>query len=209
MRKAALDFFNKGIFDTSINSIFIVLIPKLQNSACVGDYRPISLCNVLYNLVAKVLANRLEHALPAIITPNQSAFVLGRLIIDNILVAYEALHTMTTRMKGKKGYMAVKLDMSKAHDRVEWVFLEKMMRKLGFSEGWISLIMKCVSTVSYSVLINDQPMRQIFPSRGLRQGDPFFPYLFLLCAEGLSALIRKAEREGRLSGIPIAHGVLG
>jgi len=96
--------------------------------------------------------------------------------------------------------------MSKAYDRVKWVFLEKMMRKMGFAEQWIQLIMNCVSTVSYSVLINGQPMKQFSPSRGLRQGDPLSPYLFLLCAEGLSALIRTAEREGRISGVPIAVG---
>jgi len=121
-------------------------------------------------------------------------------------VAYEALHTMNTRMRGKKGYMAVKLDMSKAYDRLEWVFLEKMMRKMGFTEQWIQLIMNCVSIVSYSVLINGQHMEQFSPSRGLQQGDPLSPYLFLLCAEGLSALIRTAEREGRISGVPIAVG---
>jgi hypothetical protein len=79
--------------------------------------------------------------------------------------------------------------MCKAYDRVEWVFLEKMMRKMGFAKQWIKLIMNCVSTVSYSVLINGQPMGQFLPSRGLWQGDPLSPYLFLLCAEGLSALI--------------------
>jgi hypothetical protein len=101
--------------------------------------------------------------------------------------------------------MAVKLDMSKAYNRVEWVFLEKMMRKLVFSKLWISLTMKCVSTMSYSVLINGHPMGKIFPSRGLKQGDPLFPYLFMLCAERLRALIMTAEREGRLSGILIAY----
>lgn len=96
--------------------------------------------------------------------------------------------------------------MSKAYDRVELLFLEKMMRKMGFSDQWIRLIMKCVSSVYYSVLINDRPMGQVLPIRGLQQGDPFSPYLFLICAEGLSALIRTAEMEGRLSGVPIAVG---
>jgi len=106
----------------------------------------------------------------------------------------------------RKELMAKKLDMSKAYDRVEWVYLEAMMRKMGFHEKWISLIMMCVSTVSYSVLINVEPKGKIIPSRGLRQGDPISPYLFLLCAEGLSAMLKKEEREGYIKGIAASRG---
>jgi hypothetical protein len=137
VRKVVLDFLNLGVFDQSINSTYIALIPKLTTASCVSEFRPISLCNVLYKLISKVLANRLKQVLPSIISQFQSAFVSGRLITDNVLAAYEALHSMNTRMRGKKGYMAVKLDMSKAYDRVEWSFLEAMMRRLGFTECWI------------------------------------------------------------------------
>jgi hypothetical protein len=117
--KAVLDFVNFGNFDHSINTTHIVLIPKKKNPSRVTDYRPISLCNVLYKLMAKVLANRMKHVLNLIISPHQSAFLPGRLIMDNVTVAFEALHTMGTRLKGRKRYMALKLDMSKAYDRVE------------------------------------------------------------------------------------------
>lgn len=111
-------------------------------------------------------------------------------------------------MRGKKGNLAVKLDMSKTYDKVEWYFLEQMLRKLGFSERWIELIMRCVSTVTYSVLVNGQLVGQIIPLRRIRQGDPLSPYLFLLCVEGLSSLLRQAEYDGRISGVPTAAGGL-
>lgn len=102
--------------------------------------------------------------------------------------------------------MALKLDISQPYDRVEWDYLVAIMRKLGFAERWITLIMSCVRIVSYSVLINGSPQGHIIPTRGLRQGDPLSPYLFLLCAEGLSSLLSSAEREGHITGMAIVRG---
>jgi hypothetical protein len=129
--KAILYSLNNGVLDNDLNSTYIALIPKIKNPTCVTEFRPISLCNVLYKIISKVLANRLRVILPHIISPFHSAFIPGRLISDNILVAYETLHTMQSRMKGKKGYMAVKIDMSKAYNRIEWCFLEAIMGKWG------------------------------------------------------------------------------
>ena len=104
--------------------------------------------------------------------------------------------------------MALKLNMSKAYDRVEWGCLDKIMEKLGFNSRWRSLMSQCISTVTYSIRINGKQCGQIAPTRGLRQGDPLSPYLFLLCAEGLSAMIKKAMEIGKMEGISICRGVL-
>ena len=200
-----LSSLNSGRMPCCLNETYICHIPKVKSPPKMTDFRPISLCNVVYKLISKVLANRLKRVLDVVIDESQSAFVPGRLIIDNVIVAFETMHCIDQRKKGKEALMAVKLDMSKAYNRVEWVYLEAMMRKMGFHERWISLIMMCVTTVSYSVLINGEPKGKIIPSRGLRQGDPISPYLFLLCAEGLSAMIKKEEREGNLNGIAICR----
>ena len=116
---AVLEFLNSSYMPPALNHTFIVLIPKIKNPVKVSDFRPISLCNVIYKIIAKVIANRLKQILPQIISPTQSAFVPGRLITDNVLVAYEVLHTMQGRKKGKNGALALKLDANKAYDRVE------------------------------------------------------------------------------------------
>ena len=123
---------------------------------------------MIYKIISKVLANRLKQVLPNIISPTQNAFVPGRLITDNVLLAYETLHTIHCRKKGKKGYMALKLDVSKAYGRVEWPFLEGVMQRLGFPETWIERVMSCVTMTSFSVLVNGRPFGNVLPSRGIR-----------------------------------------
>ena len=182
--KAVLEFLNFGDFDPSLNSTHIALIPKIKNPSRITDYQPISLCNVLYKLMSKVLANRMKKMLNSIIFPNQSAFLPGRLITDNIIVAFEALHSMNNCFKGRKGYMALKLDMSKAYDRVEWDFLELLMRKIGFAERWVELLITCVRIVSCSILINGRPHGHIRPTRGIRQGNPFITLPFHFMCRG-------------------------
>lgn len=141
--------------------------------------------------------------LPEVISDNQSAFVPGRLITDNVLIAYEISQYLMNKKNGKNGVAAIKADMSKAYDRVEWCFLEAMLCKLGFSRAWTDLVMKCVRTVRYQIKVNGELTSQFSPSRGLRQGDPISPYLFVICAEGLSALLLDAKEKGTMHGVKI------
>lgn len=174
------NFLRGGLMPDSWNDTVVVLIPKVQLPKKLKDLRPISLCNVVYKIASKVLANCLKIILPEIISQNHSAFVPGRLIADNVLIAYEMNHSMQNKRSGGDGYVVLKLDMSKAYDRVEWSFMEKIMRKMGFHERWISLIMQCISTVTYRIKVNGSLTEQIIPSRGATTGGPTFPTPFLV-----------------------------
>ncbi|KAA3472829.1 reverse transcriptase [Gossypium australe] len=196
-----LGVLNEGREAEAANMTNIVLIPKVNKPTSLVSFRLISLCNVVYKIIAKTIANRMQDVMAICIDQVQSAFVPGRLISDNIVLAYELLHTFRQKRTGKKGYMAVKLDMSKAYDRVEWGFLQGVMVKMGFPSTWIELIMRCVTSVSYAVTINGKQGRIFKPTRGLRQGDPLSPFLFLICSEGLSALMRNAKKKGSIRGV--------
>ena len=129
MTLAILSWLNSGILPEPINHTLITLIPKIVNPEHMSEFHPISLCNILYKIYFKVLANRLKKFLPSLISEHQSAFAKDRLISNNILVAFETLHHMKNHDSRKHGFMAIKLDMSKAYDRVEWVYLERLMEK--------------------------------------------------------------------------------
>ncbi|XP_056863930.1 uncharacterized protein LOC130511109 [Raphanus sativus] len=150
-------FFNTGILDQQHNHTNLCLIPKVYPPAGMTDFCHIALCNVSYKIISKILVNRLKHHLPDIVSEYQNAFVPGRLISDNIVVAHEIFHSLKVRKRQSNSYMAVKTDITKAYDRLEWRFLKETMQCMGFGERWIQWVMACISTVSYSVLINGVP----------------------------------------------------
>ena len=199
-------FFETGEIDQRINKTQLCLIPKITEPKHMSDFRPISLCTVNYKIISKVLIKRLKQCLGLVISDSQAAFVPGRSISDNVLVAHELLHSLKSRRNCQSAYMAIKTDISKAYDRVEWNFLEKVMLQLGFNARWVQWIMECVKSVSFEVLINGSPYGSIHPTRGLRQGDPLSPYLSLFCVEGLSHMLRKAERDRFIHGMRLADG---
>lgn len=192
----------------SVYTTFITLISKIKNVEKVKDFRSISFCNVVYKIVAKVLENRLKSIVPDIIFPSQSAFVPNRLIFDNTLIAYEVLHFMTSRFNAKARYMALKLDMSNAFDRIEWQFLEAILYKMGFHANWIMLLMNCISSVSYSILVNGILQPWFKPTRGIRHGDPLSPYFCIIYAEALTCLLWEANSIGCIISVLIASGNL-
>ncbi|KAM1777719.1 hypothetical protein ACFX11_044342 [Malus domestica] len=197
-------FWHSGKLLWKLNHTNIVLIPKVKCPKNMTQYRPIALCNVIYKILAKVLTNRLKVVMPKVISENQSAFVAGKQIQDNILVVHEILHSLIHPKKDDQAGMAIKLDMAKAYDRVEWKFLLSMMAKLGFAPLFCSWIKECISSTSVSIIINGTPTGFIVPERGLRQGDPLSPYLFLLCTKGLSMLIRSGLETSAINGYRVS-----
>lgn len=171
-----------------------------------GDICPIALCNVSYKIISRVLANKLQGVLQMLISKNQSAFILGRLISDNIMIAYELMHFLKRKSSGKSGWMAIKLDMNKVFDRIEWSFLETILRNMGFDSHWVQLVMACVLYASFSIIVwSCHSLGPFLHGCGIRQGDPLSPFLFILCAEGFSALLSKYVAQGRLKGIQVAR----
>ena len=201
-------FFHSGSLLKVLNQTFITLIQKIPNLEEVSHFRPISLCNVFYKIISKVLVNRLKPIMDSIITPYQNAFIKGRNIIDNILLAHEIIDVIRKKRGKKDSFGVLKIDMSKAYDKVNWNFLKAFLTVMNFDPKWIKWIVECVSSVEYTLLINGSVTRSFKPSKGLRQGDTLSPYLFLTCANILSISLTQAEDLKKIRGIKVGRNGL-
>ncbi|GJR24032.1 putative RNA-directed DNA polymerase [Tanacetum coccineum] len=189
-----------GNIANGCNPSFVVLIPKKNDPIGFSDYRPISLIGCVYKVIAKLLASRLAKVIDSIIGPNQSAFIKGRQILDGCLIANEII-----RMASLEDHklLLFKVDFEKAFDSVNWGFLLDVMRQMGFGVKWRKWILSCLSSASISVLINGSPSSEFKMERGLRQGDPLSPLLFLLVAEALQMTVLEACGKGVYNGVSL------
>eukprot|EP00253_Pinus_taeda_P030238 PITA_30238 len=180
-----------------MNATFIALIPKVEDSNTPDKYRPIALCNIIYKIVSKVVASRLKPMLPLIISPEQSGYVEGRQIMDGIILTHEIIHSLK---QSKQPGMLLKIDLSEAFDSISWDYLQKILKAFGFPPSWIIWINNLLSSSFFSILINGIPSPTFHPSMGIRQGDPLFPFLFVILAEGLGRSIKSAILSCNLKG---------
>ncbi|CAN1141001.1 LINE-1 retrotransposable element ORF2 protein [Linum perenne] len=198
-------FFEKCSQPKYVNSILLALIPKKFNAADMKDYRPISCCNVIYKVISKVLASRLSKVLPSIISPAQNAFIKGRYIGDGILLAHELLKGYNH--SGISPRCAMKIDLMKAFDSVEWLFVFETLKAMNFPLQYVDWIKECFQASMLSVNINGTSMGYFPAKRGLRQGDPISPYLFVISMEVLNCLFERSVESKRYHLHPQCKGV--
>lgn len=177
------------------------MIPKSYSPEEFGQLRLISLCNTIYKCASKCLANRLKTVLPKLIQDEQHAFIPGRYMSDNILLGHELLSFINNRKSTSSYLVAVKIDMSKAYDRVSWGYLLKILLAYGFPPHWVGLIQQCISATSFKVMLNGRETPHFRPNCGLRQGDPLSPYLFLFCKDILGRMLTLGKDIKPFQGI--------
>lgn len=195
MIKFVLDVVSGRELPTDFNKAFLVLIPKTEAPQRVTQFRPIGLCNSIYKMVTKVIVNRLKPILPSLISPTQCSFVPKRQITDNVIIVQEMLHTMRKK-QGVTGSMSIKIDFEKAYDRLRWSFIRHALLELRIPQVMLEVIMHCICSTSLQILWNEEPTESFKPTRGIRQGDPLSPYIYVICMERLTHLIEHAVQIG-------------
>lgn len=186
-----------------LTSTFISLIPKKRDSQSFADFRPISLCNTLYKIISKLIAERICGKLSHYLTKEQHRFPKGRNIIDAVAIAQEALHSMHTK---KLAVAILKIDLRKAYDCIDWGYLRCLLIKIGLNDQCTRWIMACVEGVNFAILINGCPSPFFPTGRGLRQGCALSPLLFILVMDTLSLHLKSAVDMGRVGLLSISRG---
>jgi hypothetical protein len=189
--KEVCQIFSSGKMPEYLNKTLISLIPKCIGPETLSQFRPISLCNTVYKIVTKIIVNRIRPLLSNLVSPFQAAFIPGRRGVDNVIIAQELIHSLHKK-KGRKCQFILKVDLEKAYDRLEWSFIREVLLFFNFPSRSVDLILECVSSSSISILFNGGQLEVFRPFRGIRQGDPLSPYLFILCMEYLSLKISDA-----------------
>jgi hypothetical protein len=193
---AVTEFFSTGLLMPNFNANTLILIPKISNADRIEHYRPIALANFKFKIISKVLADRLAQVMPSIISKEQRGFIHGRNIKDCLCLASEATNLLHSKVFG--GNLALKIDVTKAFDTLEWSFLIKVLRSFGFSDTfcrWIDMILK---SATLSISINGKLHGYFCCKRGVRQGDPLSPLLFCIAEDVLSRNISKLVADGKL-----------
>lgn len=194
------EFHDNALLPKAMTASFLTLVPKKDHPQDLFDYRPICLIGSVYKILSKLLANRLNKVLGKLISSCQSAFLPNRQILDRVVVLNELIDLATRR---KDECLLFKVDFERAYDTVSWLFLERMMIKMGFATGWLQWMRTCIFESSMSVLVNGSPTNDFKVGRGLRQGDPLSHFLFLIVAEGLAGMMKKAVEIGKFKGYHI------
>ncbi|XP_061998871.1 uncharacterized protein LOC133716160 [Rosa rugosa] len=194
--KIVTNAFIEGRIPEGLNHTLITFVPKVQGPKHMHLFSPISLCCTVYKIITKIIVSRIRPFLKKWISPNQVSFVPGRHISDNVMVTQEILHKCRYA-KGKKGFLVWKIDLSKAYDKLNWSFINQVLYELQIPNQLTKLIMHCITSPSFQVILNGDLSDKFSAGRGVRQGDPLSPYIFVLCMEKLSHLIHSATEVGQ------------
>ncbi|KAK1666668.1 hypothetical protein QYE76_054827 [Lolium multiflorum] len=199
------DFILGRIDIARLNFGILSLIPKVPGADKITQFRPIALINVIFKIVSKAFATKLDPIAHRIISPNQTAFIKGRFILDGVLALHEIVHELKVK---RQGCLLLKLDFEKAYDRVNWGFLQEVLRAKGFDSGVVHRISQLVMGGQTAISINGEVGPFFRNKRGVRQGDPLSPLLFNFMAEALSKILASAAAAGHIAGV-VPHLVPG
>lgn len=189
------NFFSSSFMPASTNSTILTLVPKFPGASKISDYRPISCLNTLYKVVSKLLVARLKPILPGLILPNQTAFVKDRLLVENTVLAGELVNGYHKSRGQKK--ITIKVDIAKAFDSVSWNFLFNCLEGLSIPDQYLHWLKSCICTTNFTIGYNGMVQGYFKGKRGLWQGDPLSPYLFVIAMNCLSTMLNKAAEEGK------------